>query len=63
MLNICNNMQYHSKYAISWQICYIRNTSADGDGSAVRMKGAPATATARRRGRRRLGGEDGGAPV
>ena len=59
MLNICNNMQYHDKYAISWQICYIRNSLADGDGSAARMKGALATATALWRGQRRLGGEDG----
>ena len=59
MLNICNNMQYHDKYAISWQICYIRKTLADGDGWAARMKSARATATARQRGWRRLGGEDG----
>ena len=52
MLNICNNMQYHDKYAISWQICYIRNTLADGDGSAAWMKSALAP-------RRRLGSEDG----
>ena len=54
-------MQYHGGYAISWQICYIRNTSADRDGSAARTKEAPANATARRRGRRRLGGDDGAA--